>query len=80
MEALSGLYSAMNGSGDVWRERGFKKAAAVLRGLGTQITNFDQIKVMLWWLAQGIEGGAFRSSAVSVGDDARQSSIPDQGF
>ncbi|CAM9118444.1 unnamed protein product, partial [Laminaria digitata] len=44
LESLAGMYTLVAGEGNGWRERGFKKAAAVLRGLDTEITDVDQLR------------------------------------
>ena len=45
LERLAELCAARGGDGSVFRERGFKNAAGVLRKLGVQITNIQQLKV-----------------------------------
>lgn len=45
LERLAELTAAKGGDGSVFRERGFKNAAGVLRRLGVQITNIQQLKV-----------------------------------
>lgn len=45
LERLAELNAAKGGDGSVFRERGFKNAAGVLRRLGVQITNIQQLKV-----------------------------------
>eukprot|EP00903_Cladosiphon_okamuranus_P022154 g20373.t2 len=44
LERLAELCAARGGDGSVFRERGFKAAAGVLRRLGVQITNIQQLK------------------------------------
>lgn len=44
-EGLAEVYTVVGGDGKCWRERGFKRAAAVLRGLGSEITDTDQLRV-----------------------------------
>lgn len=45
LESLSEVYLAVGGEGSGWREKGFKRAAAVLRGLGTEISDVQQLRV-----------------------------------
>ena len=45
LENLAGMYTLAAGEGNGWRERGFKRAAAVLRGLDTEITDVSQLRV-----------------------------------
>lgn len=45
LESLAAMYTVAGGEGNGWRERGFKKAATVLRGLGTEITDVGQLRV-----------------------------------
>lgn len=45
LERLAELSAARGGDGSVFRERGFKNAAGVLRRLGTHITDVEQLKV-----------------------------------
>lgn len=45
LEDLAKLCAVRGGDGSVFKERGFKNAAGVLRRLGTQITNIQQLKV-----------------------------------
>ncbi|CAM9611406.1 unnamed protein product [Ectocarpus sp. 12 AP-2014] len=44
LEDLAKLCAVRGGDGSVFRERGFKNAAGVLRRLGVQITNIQQLK------------------------------------
>ena len=44
LERLAELCAAHGGHGHVYRERGFKTAAGVLRRLGVQITNIEQLQ------------------------------------
>lgn len=39
------MYKLAAGEGNGWRERGFNRAAAVLRGLDTEITDVGQLRV-----------------------------------
>ncbi len=45
LERLAELCAARGGDGSVFRERGFKSAAGVLRRLGVQITGIKQLQV-----------------------------------
>lgn len=45
LEDLAKLCAVRGGDGSVFKERGFKNAAGVLRRLGVQITNIQQLKV-----------------------------------
>lgn len=45
LESLSEVYLVVGGEGSGWREKGFKRAAAVLRGLGTEISGVQQLRV-----------------------------------
>ena len=45
LESLAGMYKLAAGEGSGWRERGFNRAAAVLRGIDKEITDVGQLRV-----------------------------------